>query len=442
MLTTEQFKENWERLKPKGQKAILLAVSGGVDSMVMATLFRDAGQAFAVGHCNFGLRGAASDGDNQLVREWCTTNAIPFHSVQFDTKSVSREQKTGTQETARNLRYEWLAQIMTEHQYSGICTAHHLDDNAETVLMNLARGTGIAGLHGILPTQGQIIRPMLFTSRKEIEGFAIEHNVAFRTDASNNTSDYTRNAIRHSVLPVLEEIMPGASIRIHETAQRIGEAELIYRKVIDSERKKLLQQRGKDYYIPIKLLRHSKPLSTIVYELIYPFGFNGSQIEEVLGLMQSETGRYISSSSHRIIHNRDFLIITTLSSTATDFFVVDSIPCEINTPEGKFAISESAIPAEVDQGQNVCYLDHDRIEDPIILRRWKIGDYFYPLGMGGKKKKLSRFFIDRKVPLHEKESAWVLESNKRIVWVCGMRIDDRFKLKAGSNKAIKVVFSK
>ncbi len=418
---------------------VLLTVSGGVDSMVMAELFLKNNILFGVAHCNFQLRGAEADGDEQLVKEWCSLNTIPFHNIRFETKKHSEEWKKGTQETARILRYEWFEQLRKEHKYSKIATAHHGNDNVETLLINLFKGTGMAGIHGILPEQNNIIRPLLFTNKAAILAYAQQNEIRFREDASNASDDYLRNAVRLNILPVVLESFPNAIASVNESIERFGEAELLYKKALETEKKKLIEQRGQDLYIPILKLRHKQPLATIVYELIHPYGFNSAQVPHVLGLLDSESGHYVNSTSHRIIKNRDFLIITTLPTSTTDMILVEAAPCTIDTGKDHFSFAIEDKPKQLDKDAHTALIDLNKVEFPLILRKWKIGDYMYPLGMNMKKKKVSKLLIEAKMPIHEKEHVWVLECNKRIVWLTGMRLDERFKVKDATEQVLVVV---
>lgn len=418
------------------QQPALLAVSGGADSMVMAHLLLESKILFAVAHCNFQLRGEEADKDEELVRSWCTANNIPFHHVRFDTKAKMEQWKKGVQETARILRYEWLEEIRRKNGYACIATAHHANDNAETLLMNLFKGTGISGLHGILPRNGSIIRPLLFASKKDITDYAQQNNVPYREDASNATDKYTRNDVRLNILPVIEKSFPNVITSLNNSIQRFAEAEELYKKAIEQERKKLLEQRGKDYYIAIRKLEKRTPLHTICYELFRPFGFTTGQVQDIVGLLSSESGHYLISPTHRIIRDRDFLIVTLFDTRQADFITIEDIPVTLKAGDRQYKFKYAPVPAEIPANDKTAYIDVANLEQPLILRRWKQGDYFYPLGMGMKKKKLSRYFIDKKIPLHEKENVWVLESNKRIVWVAGHRLDERFKIQSGTKEVL------
>ncbi|MCD6012907.1 MAG: tRNA(Ile)-lysidine synthetase [Flavipsychrobacter sp.] len=439
MILLEQFKEHWKAKNylAHGER-VLLAVSGGEDSMVMAHLFLKSGIAFGVAHCNFGLRGEAADGDEQHVKDWCAANNIGFHSVKFDTKQKSEEWKKGIQETARILRYEWFEIIRKQHSYVRIATAHHANDNVETLLINLFKGTGISGLHGILPENGKIIRPLLFATKEMIAAYTGANNITFREDASNASDDYLRNAVRHNVVPVVEQLFPNAVIHVNESIKRFAQAEVLYKHTIEQERKKLIEQRGQDHYIPVLKLQKRPALETLCYELFQPFGFGSAQVQQIVVLLNAESGHYIASGTHRIIKNRDFLIVTAMPSEQADFITVEAAPCTIETGKYIFSFSIHDKPKSIPASPDEAWLEMKEITFPLILRKWRMGDYLYPFGMGMKKKKVSRLLIDAKVPLHEKEDIRIVECNKRIAWIGGMRIDERFKIKDNTEKVLVV----
>jgi tRNA(Ile)-lysidine synthase len=439
MSLLKEFKDHWtaNQFSQPGQK-FLLAVSGGSDSMVMAHLFLESKIPFGVAHCNFGLRAEASDGDEQFVRDWCAANSIPCHSVRFDTNEKKLEWKKGTQETARILRYEWFEEIRETNGYAKIVTAHHANDNVETLLINLFKGTGISGLHGILPCNGNLIRPLLFADKTAILAYINGEKIQFREDASNETDDYLRNAVRHKVIPVVSELFPNAVNHVNDSITRFAQVEQLYRKEIAREKKKLIEKRGQDYYIPVRKIRHRETLATLCYELLHPFGFTSGQVPDALKLLDAETGKYISSSTHRLIRNRDFLVITALPDDVADLILIEGTPCHIETGRYSYSFSIQDKPKDIPASPNEAYIDLKGITFPVILRKWKIGDYFYPLGMNMKKKKVSRLLIDQKVPLHEKEEVRIVECNKRIAWVTGIRIDERFKVKDTTEKVLVI----
>ena len=416
----------------------LITVSGGVDSMAMAHLFAQAGISISVAHCNFQLRGADSDQDEALVRHWCDQRSIRCFVKKFDTADESVRLKKGIQETARVLRYEWFDSLRLQHKLFAIATAHHANDNVETLLINLSRGTGIAGIHGILPFQNHICRPLLFATRKMIADYATENSVPFREDASNQTNDYLRNALRHRIVPVLEELQPGALTNIAESISRFAEAEILYRQSVNLHLKKLLEQRGRDTYIPVLKLRKIPAYKTVLFEILYPLGFNSAQVAQVATLLDAATGHFVASPSHRVIRDRDFLIITESADHQSDMVLVSSVPCRVATSDSELIFEIKNTSSDFVVGKNTACLDISKVVFPIIVRTVRQGDYLYPFGMGMKKKKVSRLLIDEKVPLHQKEKIRIIESGKRIAWVAGFRADERFRVPPGTDKMLVI----
>jgi tRNA(Ile)-lysidine synthase len=414
---------------------LLLAVSGGVDSVVLCELCHRSGFDFVIAHCNFQLRGEESERDERFVRNLEQKYGSEVLVKQFDTASIAANTKKSIETTARELRYQWFYELINhsaDHLLNYILTAHHADDNIETVAMNFFRGTGIAGLHGILSKQGKIIRPLLFARRVEIEQFAAGHFLDFVTDSSNLENDYTRNLFRNQVIPVIKQRLPEAEKNLLNNIQRFKEVEIIYQGFIDQTKKKLLEQRANEFHLPVLKLTKSKPLPTIVYEIIKDFGFTAHQTEEVISLLQRESGKYIQSSTHRILKNRNWLIITPIKSNLANNVLIEASDNKIEFDNGVLNIQTTTIsnfisPKARQTSNLAAQLDAAEIKFPLLLRKWKQGDYFYPLGMK-KKKKLSRFFIDQKLSLIEKENTWVIEMDKKIVWIVGMRIDNRFKI--------------
>jgi tRNA(Ile)-lysidine synthase len=239
-------------------------------------------------------------------------------------------------------------------------------------------------------------------------------------------------------VPVAKEWFNDVVKQVNSTVERLGDVELLYIKAIEQERKKLLEKRGNDYYIPVLKLNKREALNTLCYELFKPFGFTSAQIPQIISLLLSESGHYISSATHRVIRNRDFLIVTNVLQQHTDFIQIDAMPSTVHTAHHSYSFKEEDKPAVISASAVIALIDSAKLQSPLVLRRWKQGDYFYPLGMGMKKKKISKYFIDQKIPLHEKENVWVLESNKRIVWITGMRLDERFKITDKTTKVLRV----
>lgn len=437
----QQFIHHWNRnYAPSATGTILLATSGGADSMVMAYLFSKANIPYAIAHCNFQLRGAEADGDEQLVKDWAKVNNKPFHSIRFNTQQVALDEKMSIQETARMLRYSWLEEIRHQQNYTAIATAHHANDNAETLLINFFKGTGISGLHGILEKNGNIIRPLLFASRQDIEAYAAQHDITFRNDSSNTSDKYLRNAVRHNILPVVATYFPSIVNNLNENIERFKQVETVYKTAINKQIHKLKEQRGADVFIPILKLAKVSPLETLCYELFSAYGFTSAQVPHIIALIGAASGKYMESEQYKLIKDRNFFILTKKDSHDTDTILIDKLPVKITTKEASFsfiATTEIAISATED----IALIDLDKIQMPLLLRKWKAGDYFYPIGMGMKKKKLARFFIDQKIPIHQKEKIWVLESNKKIVWITGLRLDERFKISPSTKHTLKVTIS-
>lgn len=437
----QEFNAAWQVSPWKGKK-ILVAVSGGVDSMVLSYLLLQTGSKIALAHCNYQLRAAASTGDEVLLRDWAAAQGLKLHVRHIDTKKLLEEVGGNLQATARTLRYDWFKQLSEQEGYDYIATAHHAQDAIETMLYNLFTGTGIAGMHGILPQQDKVIRPLLPYWKQDITTFALGNNIPWREDSSNAKTDYARNKIRHEVLPRIEAAFPNALRQMSQSMKHFREAECLYEQALAVHRKKLLTYRKEDVYIAVRKIKQVSPLPTIMWALLQDFGFTHHQLPDLLRLLQAESGKYVVSPSHRALRNREHLIITRLPETERSFFLLEQqqLPINIQTPAFSLQLKEmvwgdkQAIPI-LPPGEAV--ISAVGLEYPLLLRPWSTGDYFYPLGLN-KKKKVSRFLIDQKVPLHEKEQVWVLESNKTIVWVIGHRIDHRYRVLPDTGKVLRL----
>src|SRR6185312_9512884 len=440
---------------------LLLAVSGGADSVALCELCFQAGFTFEIAHCNFQLRGEESDRDEEFVRTLGEKYGTRVFVKKFDTKGYAEEKRISIQVAARELRYSWFEQLLSNlqpstlniqlasfnrHFSSWLLTAHHANDNIETLLMNFFKGTGIKGLQGILPKQGKIIRTLLFAKREEIEVFNKENNLDFVEDSSNLSDKYTRNFFRHQLIPSIEKVFPQAEDNLIRNTERFADVEVLYQQSISLHKRKLLEQKGNEIHIPVLKLLKSKPLKTIIYEIIKEYGFTAHQTDEVISLLKSESGKYISSGTHKIIKNRAWLIISPVNTLEANHILINENDKEVTFEAGKIKLKipnqEVRINEPGREGVKInemATLDAAKITFPILLRKWKQGDYFYPLGMQ-KKKKLSRFFIDQKISITDKEKIWVLESNKRIIWIIGKRIDDRFKITDKTKKMLTIAF--
>jgi len=440
------------------QDRLLVAVSGGLDSVVLCEMLHRAGFDFVIAHCNFRLRGEESDRDEQFVIQLAERYGKKVFVKAWDTSVYAAEQKLSIQVAARQLRYDWFREIIEEWGAGVVLTAHHLDDNIETLLMNFFKGTGISGLRGMLPRQGIVVRPLLFTGRAALQQLALDAGLLWVEDSSNESDKYTRNYFRHRIIPGIEEVFPNALQNLAENTGRFREIEMIYRRAVDQQLKKLLEHRGNEVFIPVLKLKLSAPLSTLVYEMITPFGFSAQQTGAVIALLDSGSGKYVVSATHRILRNRDWLIISPLQTMQAANILIEAGDMRVLYEQGQLVLqrlSAADLPPEVvgsspvrsgaeskrgsssGSGNTVAWLDAADIRFPLLLRKWRAGDYFYPLGMR-KKKKLARFFIDSKLSIGDKEKVWVLEMNKKIVWVVGLRIDDRFRISERTEQVLKI----
>jgi len=408
---------------------ILLAISGGMDSMVMMDLFLKAGFRFGIAHCNFSLRGKESEEDAGFVSKFAEKNNVPCFIRQFDTEKVAAEKGISIQMAARDLRYYWFEEIRKENGYAFTATAHHLDDQVETFFINLIRGTGIAGLHGILPKNGRLIRPMLFTFRHEIETYAFENKIGYREDSSNQSLKYTRNLIRHQLIPVLKSIQPEAVKSVTETIEKIRDFEIIGLDAIQLTREKVLKDKQGKIRIEIEELKKLRPLRSYAFELLSGFGFNYRVVDNILETLDSGSGKIFYSPTHRLMKDRKHLLIDLLLNEES---ILKNKP--FLTMRQEWVGKDFILPADRD----VACLDIKKLSLPLTMRRWQAGDSFFPLGMN-KKKKLSDYFSDEKYTLTEKENTWLLISGDKIVWVVGKRIDNRFRVTSHTKEILYVM---
>lgn len=419
---------------------LLLAVSGGVDSVVLCELCKQAGYDFVIAHCNFQLRGEESDRDEKFVNALGKKYTAEVLVKKFNTEKFAAENKLSIQVAARELRYNWFHELVESSVATYVVTAHHANDNIETMLMNFFKGTGINGLKAILPKQGKIVRPLLFAKKEDLLAFARDNKLDFAEDSSNASDKYTRNYFRNQLFPDLQKVFPQVEENLAGNLQRFREIEMLYQQSIGLHKKKLMEQKGNEIHIPVLKLQKTKPLHSIVYEIIKDFSFTAHQTDECIALLQSETGRYIQSPTHRIFKNRNWLIISPNETTEAANILIEQ--------EGKIAF----VPGDLDikslpqtsnlkpqTSNNIAQLDAAGIKFPLLLRKWKKGDYFYPLGMD-KKKKISRFLTDQKLSLTQKENTWVIEMNKKIIWVVGLRIDNRFKITGSTKNILQISF--
>jgi tRNA(Ile)-lysidine synthase len=417
---------------------VLLAVSGGIDSMVMAHLFLQERYDVGIAHCNFSLRGRESDKDEEMVRQFAETNNITFHCKRFDTRSYARTNRISIQMAARDLRYKWFNELMKENGYTSIAIAHNLNDNIETLLINLTRGTGLAGLAGMKPVNNDIIRPLLFATRKEIQIYRDQNNVIFREDRSNADTKYIRNKIRHLVLPVLKEINSSIEITLNETAERFAGFNDIVSEYVMQLREQVSEEQ--EDLVTFNLGRLKKHLhnKVLLYELFKPYGITNPLITDLIKVIEGSTGGQIITESHRIIKNRNEIIISSVETVAETSYIIDGAEGFCVFPGISSARNVKITETyEIPSDPHIACIDSGKISFPLTIRKWKAGDYFYPLGMK-QKKKLSDYFVDNKYSIFDKENIFILESDGQIVWLIGDRIDDRFKITPDTKKGLLI----
>ncbi len=404
---------------------VLLAVSAGIDSVALCELFHQSGYPFAMAHCNFGLRGEDSDADEQFVVKLGKRYGVPVFCKHF--KEEMRRHKDSTQVAARKFRYEWFFGLLEKQDFTYLATAHHLDDQVETFFINLLRGSGLSGLHGILPKKGRLIRPLLFCERIDIEKFAKENQLEWREDSSNATDKYLRNKLRHHVLPAGKSIDSAFSKKVGATLERIRQSEAIYQLLLEEKFSQSIVFQENIVKIDKKKLFEFLPNETFVFELLRRWDFHFAVCQEVFRSLDSHPGKIFYSETHQLLLDRDFLILTERSERQAENYWIDK---NDQTLEQPLFLQFSTVPVAqftLKKEKTVACVDFDKLKFPLQLRRWEQGDWFIPLGMQGKKK-VSDFFIDQKLSLFEKENVWVLCSGDQIVWVVGMRLDDRFKI--------------
>jgi tRNA(Ile)-lysidine synthase len=440
----KEFKAFIETEKLFGQNdKVILAVSGGIDSVVMTELFHRARYSFGIAHCNFSLRGKESDRDEAFVEKLAKNYRVPFFTKRFLTAKDAKVKGISIQMAARELRYEWFEEIRIKEKYHCIASAHHLDDQVETFFINLLRSTGIAGFHGILPKQGNIVRPMLFTFRDSIEAFARKHKLIYREDSSNAETKYLRNKIRHEIIPVFRELNPAFPLILSETIVRMRETEAIFRKSIEEARKKILRKEKNEIHILVIDLKKLEPVETYAFELLSPFGFHEAVINDILLSPDDASGKIFYSPTHRLIKNREKLILIPLASKNESGIKIATISIPENKEEIRKPLHLSLkkiITGKkflIDPSSETANLDLHKITFPLTLRRWTKGDSFYPLGLN-KKKKLSDFFIDNKFSIPEKENTWLLCSGPHIIWIIGRRIDHRYRVTSRTKEVLQV----
>ena len=415
----------------------IIAISGGLDSVVLTHLCHKMKLNFALAHCNFNLRRDESDADEDFVLLLAEDLNLEVFIESFETETYAKEQQLSVQMAARELRYNWFNDLVIQLGFDYVLTAHHADDNLETFLINLTRGTGLEGLTGIPEINGNIVRPLLAFSRQELEVYANNNHIKWREDSSNITTKYLRNKIRHDVIPVLKEINPQLLQNFNKTISFLQDSNEIIEDRIVEIQKKVVSVEDEMIRLNIKKIQKLSNPKAYLFQLLKDFNF--TEWDDVTALLNAQSGKQVFSETHRLLKDRAYLLLTERDSKSGDSISISEEDKHVATAFGTLFFDEA--DAIFGKRTEVIFVDKDKLKFPLTLRKWNEGDYFYPFGMKGKKK-LSKFLKDEKCSLIEKEQTWVLISGNDMVWVVGKRADDRFKVTENTSQILKIELQK
>lgn len=405
---------------------VLLAISGGMDSITLADLLHKAKIDFGMAHCNFCLRGEESNEDELFVKKLAKKYKVPFFSEKFDTQVFADGEKISIQMAARMLRYTWFEKLMVDNNFDCIATAHHNNDILETVILNFTRGTGISGFHGIRPKNGNIIRPLLFADKEQIRDYVAEHQLSWHEDSSNESNKYARNLVRNEVIPLLKSINSNLEETIAQTIEKIDAVENAFYAQIDQIRQQAITTEKGNIFI--SMINLSQMPAVFLFEILKTYNFNYLQSKEILAIYANQSGAEFLSPTHILVKDRAQLVITPKNLNNFTSFSIEVEDTLLKVPEFSFTIKKTPNKeVKIINSKSFCFIDYDKLQFPLKLRKWKEADWFVPLGMNGKKK-LSDLFVDLKIPTNMKKNTYVLTSGDSIVWVAGLRIDNRYKI--------------
>lgn len=423
-----------QKLSFLNESNILIAISGGMDSVVLTHLCHQMGLNIALAHCNFHLRGKESDGDEQSVKQLADALGLELFTQDFDTKSYAESNKQSIQIAARELRYTWFQDLANQLKFDYILTAHHADDNLETFLINFTRGTGLEGLTGIPEVNNIFVRPLLPFSSEAIAHYAKSNNITWREDSSNASTKYVRNKLRHDLIPILKEINPSLLQSFQTTISNLNDTTTIVKDKIEDVLSEAIEL--KDDYKTVFRISEFKKLSNpkaYLFEIFKAYGF--TEWNDVLNLLDAESGQQVLSATHRLIKNREHLLLSELGSKNEESILISQKNTKVETPLGTLFFDEA--DAIIEKQNNIIYVDGNKLNYPLTLRKWQNGDFFQPLGMSGKKK-ISKYLKDEKVSILDKEHIWVLCSGEDIIWVLNKRADNRFKVTDNTKNILKI----
>ena len=413
---------------------ILAAVSGGMDSVVMAHLLKASGLNFSIAHCNFQLRGDEATRDQEFCNQLAQQFRVKFHTINFDTSAYAAQHKQSIQMAARELRYQWVEQLRQQHGYDVIALAHHQNDTIETILLNLTRGTGIAGLHGILPRNGNLVRPLLFLGRDEVHEIIKQNKFDFVEDSSNAATKYARNKLRHEVIPKLKELNPSLEKTFENSLQHFRGMEMLLELRLIELKKELFIFEGDEVYIPLTALKELEPKRLLLFNLLQEYGFNETSVNDLIASLHKHPGRVFESNNFMIVLDRDKLILTKKNTHWQNSVQINENDHEVLYRNYQVNLLHDDSPLIIKDNPLAATIDTELLIYPLTIRAWQQSDFFYPLGMKTRKK-LSDFFIQQKIPLHEKNNIPLLvNGNGDIMWIAGHRISERYKVNDNTKK--------
>ena len=419
-----------------GEKPVVVGISGGADSVALLHILVSLGYKCIAAHCNFNLRGDESFRDEQFTIDFTKRLQVPLCKISFETNKYAQENRLSVEMAARELRYRWFEELLNTYDADAVAVAHHRDDSVETLLINLTRGSGITGLTGIKPKNGNVVRPLLCVSREDIYAYIENNGLEYVTDSSNSSDIYTRNFIRLKVIPLLEEINPSVKASLARTANHLYDASLIYNHSIEEARKVITQNNR----LSISALLSFPAPATILYDMLKPYGFSRTVCESIFTVLDKDSGKIFYSSTHRLLKDRSDLLIDVLSGEDNRAYLINLEDDNVDLPvELKPEIVVIKEDYQIEKDKKFAYFDFDKLSFPLVLRHWQEGDWFVPFGMKGKKK-ISDYFSDKKFSLFDKEKTWLLCSGQDVIWIVGERTDNRYRIEKTTKRVLKLKF--
>lgn len=419
-----------------GEKPVVVGISGGADSVALLHILVSLGYKCIAAHCNFNLRGDESFRDEQFTIDFTKRLQVPLCKISFETNKYAQENRLSVEMAARELRYRWFEELLNTYDADAVAVAHHRDDSVETLLINLTRGSGLTGLTGIKPKNGNVVRPLLCVSREDIYAYIENNGLEYVTDSSNSSDIYTRNFIRLKVIPLLEEINPSVKASLARTANHLYDASLIYNHSIEEARRVIIQNNR----LSISALLSFPAPATILYEMLKPYGFSRTVCESIFTVLEKDSGKIFYSSTHRLLKDRSDLLIDVLSGEDNRAYLInledDNVDLPVELKPEIVVIKESY---QIEKDKKFAYFDFDKLSFPLVLRHWQEGDWFVPFGMKGKKK-ISDYFSDKKFSLFDKEKTWLLCSGQDVIWIVGERTDNRYRIEKTTKRVLKLKF--